>query len=60
LRCILLTPMETDMSTIDKDLKTKVTKPSGKKFFLGFSDAFFPHDKAVLVALAASLLRRGK
>jgi len=52
--------METDMSSIDKDTRRKVVKPTDKKFFLGFSDGFLPRDKNMLIALAASLVRRGK
>ena len=48
------------MSGIDKDPKSKVTKPTDKKFFLGFSDGFLPRDKSMLVVLAASIIRRGK
>lgn len=48
------------MSGIDKDKKAKVSAPSDKKFFLGFSDGFLPRDKTMLIALAARLLRRAK
>jgi hypothetical protein len=61
LRCILLTPMETDMSNIDKDSKSKVAKPTDRKFLLGLLDGYLPHNKSMLVGLAvSSILRRGK
>ena len=60
MRCILLTPMETDMSTIDKDKKSKVVKPTDKKFFLGVSDGYLGRDKHMMVTLVAAILRRRK
>ena len=52
--------METNMSSIDKDSKAKVSDSSDKKFFLGFSDGFLPRDKAMLAALVSNLIRRSK
>jgi hypothetical protein len=52
--------METDMSTIDKDKKSKVVKPTDKKFFLGVSDGYLGRDKHMMVTLVAAILRRRK
>jgi hypothetical protein len=48
------------MSGIDKDPKSKESKPSDKKFFLGFSDGFLPKEKWMVAALVSSLIRRKK
>lgn len=58
LRCILLTPLETDMSDIDKDKKAKVSEPSAQKFLLGFKDGFLPLDAAAVAFL--KIIRRSK
>jgi hypothetical protein len=47
------------MSSIDKDPKSKVSKPSDKKFFLGFLDGF-PDDKKLLIALILNKSMRRK
>jgi len=48
------------MSSIDKDPKSKVSKPTDKKFFLGISDGFLGGNLPMIVALVNSTIRRNK
>lgn len=48
------------MSSIDKDDKSKVSKPSDKKFFLGFSDGFVGGNIPMIIALVNNTIRRKK
>jgi len=48
------------MSSIDKDDKSKVSKPSDKKFYLGFKDGFLPAETWFIARLAGRKIRRGK
>jgi len=49
------------MSSIDKDDKSKVSKPSDKKFLLGFSDSSaLPREKWMLAAFLSAAIRRKK
>jgi hypothetical protein len=48
------------MSGIDKDDKSKVSKPSDKKFFLGFSDAYPIHTVPTFIAVLSAAIRRKK
>lgn len=56
----MLTPMETIMSGIDKDPKSKVSKPSGKKFFLGFKDGFLGGNLPLFMAILSDDAKRRK
>jgi hypothetical protein len=46
------------MSSIDKDDKSKVSKPSDKKFFLGFSDAYPFKTVPEFIAILSQAVRR--
>jgi hypothetical protein len=46
------------MSSIDKDPKSKVSKPSGKKFRLGFKDGFTTKNLPLFVAMLSDLERQ--
>jgi len=48
------------MSGIDKDKKSKVSKPSDKKFFLGVLDAYPIHSVPVFAAILSKAIRRKK
>jgi hypothetical protein len=46
------------MSAIDKDPKSKVSKPSGKKFRLGFKDGFLGGNLALFMAILSDNEKR--
>jgi len=46
------------MSSIDKDPKSKISKSSDKKFFLGFSDGFPVSKLPMIAALVSQVIRR--
>jgi len=48
------------MSGIDKDDKSKLSKPTDKKFFLGFSDAYPFHTVPSFIAILSKAVRRKK
>lgn len=60
MRFILLTPVETKMSAIDKDAKSKVSKPTDKKFLLGFKDGFLSNNFPLFLAILKDEERRKK
>ena len=52
--------METTMSGIDKDDKSKVSKPSGKKFRVGFKDGFLGGNFPLFMAVLNDTKKRRK
>jgi hypothetical protein len=48
------------MSGIDKDKKSKVSKPSDTKFLLGFKDGFIPAESWLIARIVGKKIRRGK
>ncbi|CAB4129447.1 hypothetical protein UFOVP115_17 [uncultured Caudovirales phage] len=48
------------MSSIDKDTRRKVVKPTDKKFFLGISDGYSNKDRAMFTAIMAAVFRYRK
>jgi len=48
------------MSGIDKDDKSKVSKPSDQKFFLGFTDAYPIKTVPMFIAILSNAVRRKK
>jgi len=48
------------MSTFDKDSKSKVSKPSDKKFLSGFLDGFSDREKFMAALILSKKIRRGK
>ena len=48
------------MSGIDKDKKSEVSKPTDKKFFLGFLDGFPDNEKLLLSLILKKSIRRGR
>jgi hypothetical protein len=48
------------MSSIDKDDKSKVSKPLDKKFFLGFLDGFPDNEKLLISLILKRSIQRKK
>ena len=48
------------MSGIDKDPKSKVSKPSGKKFVVGFKDGYLGRNLALFMAILSDNEKRKK
>jgi hypothetical protein len=48
------------MSSIDKDPKSKVSKPSDKKFLLGFKDGLVPAENWLIARIVGKKIRGGK